>query len=110
VRVRVVALLAKLHKVSFLVTRVEVLDEVIELTDRASGAACLVCFEAAVKLQWPSIVIDFHSEACGIFICLKACSVVVDLKVNGRGEWHIFVIIIQRFQPEQSLEKLGIVC
>ena len=95
-------MLAKFHKVPFLVPRVEVLDEVVELTDRASGAACLVGFEAAIKLEWPPIVIDFHSEACCIFICLKACGVVVDLKVNGRREWHIFVIIIQRLQPEQS--------
>ena len=98
-------MLAKFHKVPFLVPtvpRVEVLDEVVELTDRASGAACLVGFEAAIKLEWPPIVIDFHCEACDIFICLKACGVVVDLKVNGRGEWHIFVIIIQRLQPEQS--------
>jgi hypothetical protein len=34
----------------------------------------------------------------------------VDLEVDGRRKWHVFVIIIQRFQPEQSLEKLGIVC
>ena len=109
-RVRVVALLAKIHKVPFLVPRVEVLDEVVELADGASGAACLVGFEAAIKLEWPPIVIDFDGEACGIFLCLKACGVVVDLEVDGRRKWHVFVIIIQRFQPEQSLEKLGIVC
>jgi hypothetical protein len=55
-------------------------------------------------------VIDFHGEACGIFLCLKACGVIVDLEVNGRRKWHVFVIIIQRLQPEQSWEKLGIVC
>ena len=49
-RVRVVTLLAKIHKVSFLVPRVEVLDEVVELADGASRAACLVGFEAAIKL------------------------------------------------------------
>ena len=62
-RVRVVALLAKFHKVPFLVPRVEVLDEVVELADGASGATSLVGFEAAIKLEWPPIVIDFHGEA-----------------------------------------------
>ena len=102
-------MLAKFHKVSFLKPRVEVLDEVVELADGATGAACLVGFEAAIKLEGPPIVIDFHGEACGVFHCLKACGVIVDLEVDGRGKWHVFVIIIQRLQPEQSLEKLGIV-
>ena len=101
-RIRVVALLAQFHEVSFLVPRVEVLDKIVELANWASRAACFVGFEAFIKLEWPTIVIDFYSEAYCFFICLKARSIIVDLEVNGRRKWHVFVIIIQRLQPEQS--------
>ena len=98
-------MLALFHKVShqvLLILRVEVLDEIVELANGASGAACYVGFKAAIKLEWLTIMIDFNSEACYVFLYLKACSVVVDLEGNGRRKWHVFVIIIQRIQPEQS--------
>jgi hypothetical protein len=56
VRIRVVTLLTELHEVTFLISRIKILNEVIELADRTCRSTSLVSINATIKLKRVSIM------------------------------------------------------
>ena len=96
-RIRVVALQAKLIEVAFLIPIIEILDEVIELADQACRPTGFVSINTSIKLKRISITVYFNSETGSILFPLKAGSIIMHFKIDTRSKWLILEVIIHCF-------------